>query len=148
MIKCDSDTVKKGLALLEDKNYDEAVDLFENAKEKSDGGVSIVLSLLGMAKYLQDKNNALETLKCLNDARYMAQFSKNDTAKIINEYAQGTVDFGEGNKDVALLHFENAKNIAVSAGDEFSIMGYVLTRIKQIRNNMDFTLPIKSDPLV
>lgn len=148
MIKCDSDTIKKGLALLEDKNYDEAVDLFENAKEKSDGGVSIVLSLLGMAKYLQDKNNALETLKCLNDARYMAQFSKNDTAKIINEYAQGTVDFGEGNKDVALLHFENAKNIALSAGDEFSIMGYILTRIKQIRNNMDFTLPIKSDPLV
>ena len=50
MIKCDSDTIKKGLALLEDKNYDEAVDLFENAKEKSDGGVSIVLSLLGMAE--------------------------------------------------------------------------------------------------
>lgn len=27
-------------------------------------------------------------------------------------------------------------------------MGYVLTRIKQIKNGMDFSLPIKSDPLV
>ena len=51
-------------------------------------------------------------------------------------------------KDVALIHFENAKNIAVDSGDELSIMGYVLTRIKQIRNGLDFTLPIKSDPLV
>lgn len=148
MIDCDTEVIKKGLALLADKNYDGAVELFGQAKENSDDSVSVVLSLLGMAKYLQDKNNISEVLKCLNDARYMAQFSKSNTAKLVNEYAQGTVDFGEGNKEVALIHFDNAKNIAMNYGDELSIMGYVLTRAKQIKNGMDFTLPIKSDPLV
>ena len=148
MIDCDTEVIKKGLALLADKNYDGAVELFGQAKENSDDSVSVVLSLLGMAKYLQDKNNISEALKCLNDARYMAQFSKSNTAKLVNEYAQGTVDFGEGNKEVALIHFDNAKNIAINYGDELSIMGYVLTRAKQIKNGMDFTLPIKSDPLV
>lgn len=148
MIDCDTEVIRKGLALLEDKNYDGAVELFEQAKENSDDSVSVVLSLLGMAKYLQDKNNVSEALKCLSDARYMAQFSKSNTAKLVNEYAQGTVDFGEGNKDVALIHFDNAKNIAMTYGDELSIMGYVLTRAKQIKNGMDFSLPIKSDPLV
>lgn len=148
MIDCDTEVIRKGLALLEDKNYDGAVELFEQAKENSDDSVSVVLSLLGMAKYLQDKNNVSEALKCLSDARYMAQFSKSNTAKLVNEYAQGTVDFGEGNKDVALIHFDNAKNISMTYGDELSIMGYVLTRAKQIKNGMDFSLPIKSDPLV
>lgn len=148
MITYDAEVIKKGLALLEDKNYDGAVELFEQAKENSDDGVSIVLSLLGMAKYLQDRSKIAEVLKCLNDARYMAQFAKSNTAKIVNEYAQGTVDFGEGNNDVALIHFDNAKNIAMEYGDELSIMGYVLTRAKQVKNGMDFTLPIKSDPLV
>lgn len=148
MIKCDTEVIRKGLSLLEDKNYDSAVELFEQAKENSDDSISVVLSLLGMAKYLQNKDNCAEALKCLNDARYMAQFSKSNTAKLVNEYAQGTVDFGEGNKEVALIHFDNAKNIAMNYGDELSIMGYVLTRSKQIKNGMDFTLPIKSDPLV
>ncbi len=148
MIKCDKEIIKNGLAFLEDKNYDSAVEIFEQAKETSDDSISVVLSLLGMAKYLQDRNNYSEALKCLNDARYMAQFSKSNTAKIVNEYAQGTIDFGEGNREVALIHFDNAKNIAMNYGDELSIMGYVLTRAKQIKNGMDFTLPIKSDPLV
>lgn len=148
MIKCDKEIIKNGLTFLEDKNYDSAVEIFEQAKETSDDSISVILSLLGMAKYLQDRNNYSEALKCLNDARYMAQFSKSNTAKIVNEYAQGTIDFGEGNREVALIHFDNAKNIAMNYGDELSIMGYVLTRAKQIKNGMDFTLPIKSDPLV
>lgn len=148
MIECGVDYIKKGLGLLEDKDYEGAIELFEQNRETSDENVSIVLSLLGMAKYLQDKNNSKEAFKCLNDARYMAEFGKSATAKLINEYAQGTVDFGEGNRDVALIHFDNAKAIAMNNGDEFSIMGYVLTRAKQIKTGMDFTLPVKSDPLV
>lgn len=153
MIKCDITDIKHGLALLEDKDYECAINTFEKARrvyaeQKSDENISVVLSLLGMAKYLSDKNNLVEALKYIHDARYMAEFSKNYQAKIINEYAQGTVDFGEGNKEVALIHFDNAKNISINYGDEFSVMGYVLTRAKQIRSGMDFELPIKSDPLV
>ena len=153
MVKCDFNNIKKGLMQLEDKDYENAIDLFskiEKSANKSNAvdKISIALSLLGLSKYLLDKNNYNESLKSLHDAKYMAEYSKSSTAKIVYEYAQGTICFGEGMKDVALIHFENAKNISVDSGDELSIMGYVLTRIKQIRNGLDFTLPIKSDPLV
>lgn len=153
MVKCDFNNIKKGLMQLEDKDYDNAIDLFSKIEKSANKNnatdkISIALSLLGLSKYLFDKDNYNESLKSLNDAKYMAEYSKSSTAKIVYEYAQGTICFGEGMKDVALIHFENAKNIAVDSGDELSIMGYVLTRIKQIRNGLDFTLPIKSDPLV
>ena len=153
MVKCDFNNIKKGLMQLEDKDYENAIDLFSKIEKSANKNnatdkISIGLSLLGLSKYLLDKNNYNESLKSLNDAKYMAEYSKSSTAKIVYEYAQGTICFGEGMKDVALIHFENAKNISVDSGDELSIMGYVLTRIKQIRNGLDFTLPIKSDPLV
>ena len=153
MVKCDFNNIKKGLMQLEDKDYENAIDLFSKIEKSANKNnatdkISIALSLLGLSKYLLDKNNYNESLKSLNDAKYMAEYSKSSTAKIVYEYAQGTICFGEGMKDVALIHFENAKNISVDSGDELSIMGYVLTGIKQIRNGLDFTLPIKSDPLV
>lgn len=153
MIKCDVEMIKKGLVLLENKDYENAINVFEQANKfyaenHSDENVSICLSLGGMAKYLHDKNNSSEVVKILNDGRYMAGFSKNTTAQVISEYALGTFEFGEGNREVALKHFENAKNLASNYGDELSISGYVLARMKQIKNGMDFTLPITSDPLV
>ena len=151
MSECNTEIIKKGLAFLEDKDYNNAIETFKSARESFKDNppyLSASLSLLGMALYMQDKNNYTEVLNLLNDAQYIAEFAKNNTAKIVNEYAKGTVDFGEGNKNTALMHFENAKNISIASGDELSIMGYVLTRIKQIKNGMDFSLPIKSDPLV
>lgn len=153
MVKCDLNSIKKGLMHLEDKDYEGAIDLFSKIEKSANKNnatdkISIALSLIGLSKYLLDKNNYNHSLKVLNDAKYMAEYSKSSTAKIVYEYAQGTICFGEGLKDIALIHFENARNIAVNSGDELSIIGYVLTRIKQIRNGLDFTLPIKSDPLV
>ena len=153
MIKCDKDIIKQSLTLLEDKDYENAIKLLIEAQKvyaenKSDENVSVVLSLLGLAQYLYDKNNLSQALKFIHDAKYMAEFSKSNQARIVNEYAQGTIDFAEGNNDVALMHFDNSKNISMNYGDEFSIMGYVLTRAKQIRSGMDFSMPVKSDPLV
>lgn len=147
----DTEIIKKGLACLEDKDYDNAITTFTSARKDFKDNpqyLSVSMSFLGMALYLKDKNNYTNVLDMLNDAQYMAEFAKNSTAKIANEYAKGTVDFGENSKDTALLHFESAKNLSMVAGDELSIMGYVLTRIKQLKNGMDFSLPIKSDPLV
>lgn len=146
-----TEIIKKGLAYLEDKDYDNAITTFTSARKDFKDNpqyLSVSMSFLGMALYLKDKNNYTNVLDMLNDAQYMAEFAKNSTAKIANEYAKGTVDFGENSKDTALLHFESAKNLSMVAGDELSIMGYVLTRIKQLKNGMDFSLPIKSDPLV
>lgn len=146
-----TEIIKKGLACLEDKDYDNAITIFTSARKDFKDNpqyLSVSMSFLGMALYLKDKNNYTNVLDMLNDAQYMAEFAKNSTAKIANEYAKGTVDFGENSKDTALLHFESAKNLSMVAGDELSIIGYVLTRIKQLKNGMDFSLPIKSDPLV
>lgn len=146
-----TEIIKKGLACLEDKDYDNAITTFTSARKDFKDNpqyLSVSMSFLGMALYLKDKNNYTDVLDMLNDAQYMAEFAKSSTAKIANEYAKGTVDFGENSKDTALLHFESAKNLSMVAGDELSIMGYVLTRIKQLKNGMDFSLPIKSDPLV
>lgn len=151
MITCDKEVIKKGLTLLEDKDYNNAIETFKYAREKLKDNpelLSISLSFLGMALYLQDKNNCPNSLSLLNDAQYMAEFAKSNNAKIVNEYAKGTIDFGENLRKSAALHFESAKNLSIVAGDELSIMGYVLTRIKQLRSGMDFSLPIKSDPLV
>ena len=153
MITENREMIKNGLNLLEDKNYESAVQIFEDAhkfysENNSDENISISLSLLGLSKYLSDKKNYEEALKLLNDAGYMAQYSKGNTAKAVNEYAQGTIEFGEDNKDVALLHFKNAQGLLLNNSDELSINGYISTRIKQIENGVDFEIPIKSDPLV
>jgi putative nucleotidyltransferase with HDIG domain len=145
--------IKQGLNFLENRKYEEAIKVFENAQktyaqESSEEKISIVLSFLGMTKYLIDTANCEIALKIINDAKHLAQFSKNTTAMVANEYAHGTVDFGEGNTDIALMHFNNAKDILINFGDELSLMGYVLTRTKQIQNNLAFTSPVKSDPLV
>lgn len=151
MIKCDTEIIKKGLSELEDKNYEGAVETFKEARKfyaDNSEMLSVSLSFLGMSRYLVDKNSYTDILKTLNEARYMADFAKSATAKIANEYAKGTIDFGENSKDTAMMYFENAKNLSMTAGDELSIVGYVLTRIKQLRAGLDFSIPIKSDPLV
>ena len=151
MIKCDTEIIKKGLSELEDKNYEGAVETFKEARKfyaDNSEMLSVSLSFLGMSRYLVDKKSYTDVLKTLNEARYMADFAKSATAKIANEYAKGTIDFGENSKDTAMMYFENAKNLSMTAGDELSIVGYVLTRIKQLRAGLDFSLPIKGDPLV
>ena len=149
MINVDKSEIRKSLVLLEDKNYDEAINVLLEAQKfykDSKENLSIVLSLLSLTKYLSKKDK--DTLKLINDAKYLAEYTKDNTAKIVNEFAQGTFYFGEGNAELALIHFDNAKNLAMTYGDELSILGYVSTRMKQIQNGMEFSTPIKSDPLV
>ena len=153
MSECDKEIIKKGLSLLEDKNYEEACKVFAGAEkfyseQKSDEGISLALSLLAVSKYFFDKSNYSEILKILTEASFMAEYSKNGTARLVNEFVRGTVYFGEGINDVALLHYNNAKNIALEYGDELSLMGYVLTRIKQLKGGTRFSSSVSSDPLI
>ncbi|MFR1672217.1 MAG: HD domain-containing phosphohydrolase [Candidatus Gastranaerophilaceae bacterium] len=144
---------RTGLAMLEDAKFEDADINFNDAlnkfKEAScDEYISVCYSMMALSDYMKDKSNYKNALKLLNDADYLANYSKSATAKIFYEFAAGSIDFGEGDGKLALLHFENAKNIAMEGTDEFSVMGYVLTRIKQVKGGMDFNTPIKSDPLV
>lgn len=153
MTECDTGIIKKGISLLGEKSYDEALKVFDKARRfykdsNSTEYISVSLSLFGLTLYLKDKSRYEEVLRILNDARYMAELSKSTTAKVVNEFAKGTIAYGEGLKDTALMYFENAKNMSMNTTDELSLMGYILTRIKEIQQDDEFTFPVKSDPLV
>lgn len=144
--------IKKGINSLNDKNYEDAkFDFLEAQKKftaiKASEYISACMSLAAMTSYLLDKNSIKVVLEAVNDASYMAQYSKSDMAKMFVEIVQGNINFDENNNDVALLHYNNAKNYAVK-NDEFAMTDYINTRISQIQNGMDFSLPVKSDPLV
>lgn len=109
--------------------------------------ISICLSFLGMIEYMTDKNNLQDALALLEDGHYIAELSEESTAKLFYELACGNIDFCEGNKDVAYLHYINARNYAMKS-DGFALMGYISSRIKQLKNNEDFTVPIEIDPLM
>ncbi|MBQ3819198.1 hypothetical protein II810_02000, partial [bacterium] len=135
----ETEEIKTGLKLLEDKKYEEVIKLFENllcsfTQSKNDEYISVTMSLLGMSKYLSDKTLRLEATKLINDASYMAQTSKSQTAKYVNEYAKGTVEFGENNSQIALKHFQNALQSCIQDEDILNIAGYIQTRINQIKN--------------
>ena len=66
---------------------------------------------------------------------------------MINELILGNINFAENNKDVAIIHYNNALKLSVEE-DRFSLSGTINTRIKQLQNGMDYSLPTKSDPLV
>jgi len=144
--------IRRGLLCLEDKDIQKAKELFLEAqkifqKVNSAEFISICLSLTGLSEYMADKNNYKKAIALLNDGGCMASFSKSNLAKIFNEFALGNINYGEKNDDVAMIHYQNAVNIHIEE-DEFSITGRVLTRMKQLQNGLDFSLPIKSDPLV
>ena len=68
MLESEIVNIKNGLSLLEDKNYEAAVNVFENVQQmfsenKSDENISIALSLLAMSKYLNDRSSSSEVLK-------------------------------------------------------------------------------------
>lgn len=144
--------IKQGINAIADKEYESAKRIFIEAQKdftvnNSSADISICLSMLGMLEYLINKNNFKNAVSIINDGGYMADFTKNDTAKLFNELALGTVNFGEGSKDVALIHYKNAKETGLKC-DEYSMMQVLDARIKQVESGLDFTLPMKSDPLV
>lgn len=141
-----------GLSHIENQEYDIAGKTIHEAQEffrqiNSTKGLSICLSLTGMIEYLRDKKNYDRALALVHDGTSMAEICKDRTAKLFNEISLGNINFCEKNNDIALLHYENAKNIGIK-NDEYNLVGYILTRIKQIKSGLEFTLPIKSDPLV
>ena len=144
--------IKQSLFSLENKDYAtakqqilEAQEIFKN--ENSNKYMSICLSIIAMIDYLEDKSRLQSALALLQDSSYMAELEGSASAKLFYEISMGNINYCENNTDVALLHFQNAKNYGIKE-DEFSLLGFILTRIKQIKSGLEFTLPIQSDPLV
>lgn len=146
------DLIRKGLSELNDNNYEEAKYSFLEAQKrfitiKSSEYISVCMSLAALATYFCDKNSYETVLQTINDAVYMAQYSKNNTAKLFAELVQGNINFDEHKSDVAVIHYNNAKELALKE-DEFLMLDYINARLNQLQNGMDYSLPMKSNPLV
>ena len=127
------------------KDLSDALKCFKSVNEIS--YISVCMSFIGLTDYIIDRNNYRNSLALINDGAYMADYSNSITAKLVYEFVTGSLCYSEKNDKVALLHYENAKNYAVEE-DEFKLIGYILSRIKQIESGSDFTIPVHSDPLV
>jgi HD-GYP domain-containing protein (c-di-GMP phosphodiesterase class II) len=144
--------IREVLELIDEKDYQKARVKVEEAYEAFKGnsfneGISLCLSLISFLDYSEDKNTYESSTKLLHDAIFMAQRANSDTAILINELALGNLNFSEGNRDVALIHYNNALKLSVLE-DKYSLSDTINTRIRQLQNNMDYSLPTKSDPLV
>lgn len=120
----------------------------EKAKDKDVSYTSILMSLTALLKVLTGKCNFSEALEILKDAAQLAKFSKNIQAEIFKEYVLAELYYKNNDTSVALCHYNNVKNLGITVKDEYSLGGYVVSRIKQIRTEQKFLFPPTSDPLV
>ena len=146
------DLIRKGLDDLNNKNFDNAQSNFIEAQKvftvtKQPEYISVSMSLSALNSYSADKNNYQKSLEVLKEADFIAQKTDNNLAKMFSEIAKGGLNFGENNSDIAILHYKNAKNYA-EIDDEFMMKDYIDARINQVENGLDFSLPVKSNPLV
>ncbi len=144
--------IRKGMAFICEKDYISARPYVEDAyvlfkQINSVDGISICLSLIAFLNYSDDKNTYEASMALLNDGTFMAKRSDSDTALLINEFVAGSINFSENNKDVALIHYNNALKLA-SEEDKYNVADFLNTRIRQLQNGMDYSLPTKSDPLI
>ncbi len=130
------------------KDYVSASSLVKNAYtifQQNDfvEGVSVCLSLEALLNYFSSK----EYSSVLEDGAFMAQRSNSDSAKLINEFVKGNINFCDGFKDVALIHYNNALKLSAKE-DKFHLSENINARIKQLQNGMDYLMPTQIDPLV
>lgn len=116
--------------------------------EKSMENISIAMSISALIKALTSGGTNKEILSILRDSAQLAKFASSNVAEFFKEYALAEVYYKNNDTSVALCHYNNAKNLGMIIKDEFSIFGYVVARIKQIRAEQTFLFPPTSDPLV
>ena len=127
------------------EDFIEAQNMLKNSKLSD--LISICLSMYGMCEYLIDKNTYEDALARVNDGGYMAGFSKSKSAVMFYQYALGTINFSEGNNDVAVLHYNNALE-AAKENDQFDFINEIYLRLSQIQNGFDASIQTKNDPLI
>jgi len=117
-------------------------------KSEDAGYTSMLMSLSALLGILTGKYNFSDTLKILKDSAQLAKFSKNIFAEMFKEYVLAEIYYKNSDTSVALCHYNNVKTLGMTVKDEYSLGGYVISRIKQIRTEQKFLFPPTSDPLV
>ena len=143
------ENIKSAIELIVQKKYTEAGqyvnEAYQSAKESNDSSIiSICLTLNAFLKYSTGETN---TQQGIEEGCFMAQKSEDLSALLINEMIKGNINFSENDKNVALIHYNNALKLSVQK-DEYNLSDLINTRIKQLQNGMDYSLPTQTDPLV
>ena len=144
--------IQNGLGYIKEKDYSSANDVVCNAykayrMQNNTEGISASLSLMAFLSFSQEKENLEDSLSLLEDATFMAERSEDTTAKLVNELVKGNINFAQDIKDIALIHYNNALKLS-SIEDKYGLSEVINTRIKQLQNGMDYSLPTQTDPLV
>src|SRR5574344_2591049 len=129
--------IKESLKALFCHNYSGAYETILNAQklftsEKSGKHISICLSLIGLLEYYKS-NKYIKALTYINDAKYLANFSKSQTSVIINKIASGDIYLAEKNFETALADYEKAKSLAKKK-DEYKVLEEIEGRIATLRS--------------
>ena len=115
-------------------------------KEKCSDLNSECMALMGYANYLLDKKNYKSALELVNEASFLADYSKNISAKMLNEFVRAEMLFAENDLELALNHYQSALEFVPES--DYDIGEIIAVRISQINKGFDFTHPVKADPLV
>ena len=109
--------INKVLQSIEEKNYieskndiDEAYKKFQDCDFKE--GLSICLSLESLVEYSSQKIDYEKALALAQDGMFMANRANSTTALLINEFIFGNINFAQGNRDVSLIHYNNALKLS------------------------------------
>lgn len=123
----------------------EAKSTFKNSK--LDNLMSLCLSLEGALNYINDKHNYEDSLNLLEDAKYLATYSQNHTAKTFCEYVSGIIYKLDNSLDLAKIHLANAKNLAFKS-DELNLLDNITNELNEITIESNKLLANKRDPMV
>ena len=146
------DYILSGLKHTIQKEYPQAAEKIKKAYELASANnsledISVCLSIFAFLNYSQKTGELSDVLLMLDDADYMAGRSESVTAHLVNELVRGNINFCENVKDVALIHYNNALKLSTEI-DKYNLSDNINTRIKQLQNGMDYSLPTQTDPLV
>lgn len=144
-----NELIKECINLINNKDYKNAQQLVENTYKiaqdtENQEGISVCLSLTALINHSLDIDS---NLSYIEEASFIAQKIESLQAILVNEFVKGNINFAQNNKEIALVHYNNALKLA-SENDEYNLSDIINTRIKQLQNGMDYSLPTQTDPLV
>ena len=141
--------IKNALDFIKSKDYIKAKESVAKAYDiaKHSDNYPFVSICMSLNYFLNFSINGADESDTLEEAAFLANKYENNSALQINELIKGNINFYENNKEVALIHYNNALKLA-SQNDEYSLSDLINTRIKQLQNGMDYSLPTQTDPLV
>ncbi len=141
--------IKTAFDFIKSKDYINAKECVAKAYDeaKHSNNYSFVSVCMSLNYFLNFSINGADDSNSLEEAAFLANKYEDNSALQINELIKGNVNFCENNKEVALIHYNNALKLAAQ-NDEYSLADLINTRIKQLQNGMDYSLPTQTDPLV